>query len=49
MKFSRVWAVQRVAPKGGETEGIMPPLPLGVRPEVPIRGFTCCRMPGEVW
>jgi hypothetical protein len=36
-------------PKGGETEGIMPPLPLGVRPEEPIWGFTYCRVLGLEW
>ena len=49
MKFSRVWGVQRVMPKGGETEGIMPPLPLGVRPEVPIWGLTYCNTPELSW
>lgn len=49
MKFSRVCGVQRVMAKGGATEGIMPPLVLGVGPEVPIRGFTWSRMLGEVW
>lgn len=36
-------------PKGGETEGIMPPLPLGVVPEVPIWGLTYFRTPALVW
>jgi hypothetical protein len=49
MKFSRVWGVQRVMPKGGETEGIMPPLPLGVTPEVPILGLTYWRTPALEW
>ena len=49
MKFSRVCGVQRVMPKGGETEGIMPPLPLGVVPEVPIWGLTYFRTPALVW
>lgn len=32
-------------PKGGDTEGIMPPFPFGVTPYVPMRGLTNRKTP----
>ena len=49
MKFSRVCGVHLVMPKGGLTDGIIPPLALGLIPYVPIRGFTYCRAPLFLW
>ena len=49
MKFSRVCGDQRVMANGGATEGIMPPLSLGVKPRVPMSGLTCSRTPALAW